>query len=105
MAEVMILEIPFQDLEFKVDVPAGSRIVAALETPSGQLIRLNDLNVEQGGVPVKDLSSLGFTGPVKGDRVKQGDETRSAIRDAWKHLSEEVDLLVEETPPRDTEIG
>jgi len=98
MAEVVILEIPLQDLEFKVEVPAGSRIVAALETPSGQLIRLDDLSVEQGGVPVKDLSALGGTGPVVEERVKLADNLEPVVRDVAREMKYQEKEILKEIP-------
>ena len=96
MCDTVKLEIPLQDLEFKVQVPDGSRIVAALETPSGQLIRLDDLTVEQGGVPVRDLSSLGGTGPVNPDKIKRADKIESTIQEAGRGIGRDQKDLVED---------
>jgi len=75
--EVLTLEIPLKDLAFKVKVPDGSRIVAALETPAGQLIHLEDLH--QVGIPVKDIAHLGRSGPVKEEKLPLADEVEKEI--------------------------
>lgn len=76
------LVVPEGDLEFKVTVPPGCVIVAALRLPSGQLIELADLSAEDaGGVPVAEAPRVPgvATGPVDEGRVEAA---REAERDA-----------------------
>lgn len=79
-----------EDLEFRVKVPPGCRIVAALELPSGQLIALSDLTAEDAaGVPVapvvhrtKPLCGGASTGPVDEEKVRLAREVERVVRKA-----------------------
>lgn len=98
--DVLTLEIPLKDLEFTVKVPEGCRIVAALETPAGQLIHLEDL--KQVGIPIKDIAHFGRTGPMRDDRVQWGDAVEKEVKDIAR--SQRKAVQIDETGSGDLEI-
>jgi len=74
-----------EDLEFKIRVPAGCVIVAALRLPSGQLVELADLVAEDAaGIPVGDPLRTPGVGPVDESKVAAARAAERAVRDAAK---------------------
>jgi len=96
------LEVRPEDLEFRVRVPAGCVIVAALRLPSGQLVELSDLVADDAaGVPVGDPLRTPGVGPVDERKVRAAREAARDVREVEAEHREARLEALEREPPRE----